>query len=116
MAPAALIVFFALYFNISLAVYKDTKCEINEKYASSRSETKCSGKGSCRGCKMTLTDSTLLNCGDAGACADIMASIVAKKDFLLECNGTNGCRDGFIEIDCRGREIKGIKCGDKYSC
>lgn len=65
---------------------------------------------------MTLTDSTLLNCGDYAACSDIMASILAQDDFLLECSGDSGCRDGFIEIDCRGKDIKGIKCGDKYSC
>merc|ERR1719295_253961 len=86
-------------------------CAFNEKYASTLSETKCGGKESCRGCKMTLTDSKLLNCGDYASCSEIMASIVARDDFLLECNGESGCRDGFIEIDCRGKDIKGIKCG-----
>eukprot|EP00484_Ammonia_sp_Unknown_P022392 CAMPEP_0197053742 /NCGR_PEP_ID=MMETSP1384-20130603/27922_1 /TAXON_ID=29189 /ORGANISM="Ammonia sp." /LENGTH=160 /DNA_ID=CAMNT_0042486683 /DNA_START=152 /DNA_END=634 /DNA_ORIENTATION=- len=86
-----------------------------------RSEIKCEDKESCKDCAfIRAIDTELFNCGDEVACMNLNTIITAADEFLLECGGKRACMhsnpENAITIDCIGKDIKGIKCGDKESC
>lgn len=88
---------------------REIKCEID-------------GRGGCGECDFIFAQNTeLFNCGEDLSCVNLNALFQVRDDFLLECSGKQSClanrnSDRAISISCANRSIKGIKCGDEYSC
>jgi len=106
---------------ISHTFAQTLRCQPEDQLLIKRREIKCDD-GGCGVCTfIEAVNTELLNCGPDLSCSNINIEIKPRNDFLLECSGKQSClaipgSPRSITIDCQGRSIKGIKCGDDDSC
>jgi len=106
---------------ISHTFAQTLRCEPEQQRLVRNKEIKCDD-GGCGDCQFIQAVNTeLFNCGTDLSCSNLNVEIRPRDDFLFECGGKRSCLgipglQRQIVIDCQGRSIKGIKCGDDDSC